>query len=103
MKTSRLVVLPVTQRMDGLTALQNPLLGSQSPSLQQFSITTRTAPSPMNTGCGVEGVREANRENYEQKDRQRAKNYAATRVKHARQWPQTATARGASGKKNPNL
>ena len=76
-------------------------LGSQSPPVQQFPITTHTAQTRMNTECGVESAREANRENCEQRDRQRANTGAVAQVTRARQWPETAPTLGLRAKKIP--
>ena len=54
----------------------------------------------MNTECGVESAREANRENCEQRDRQRAKTGAVAQVTRARQWPETAQTLGLRAKKS---
>jgi hypothetical protein len=55
----------------------------------------------MNTGHGVESAREANRENREQRDHQRAKTGAVAQVTRARQWPETAPTLGLRAKKIP--
>ena len=55
----------------------------------------------MNTECSVESAREANRENCEQRDRQRAKTGVVARVTRARQRPETAPTLGLRAKKIP--
>ena len=54
----------------------------------------------MNTGHCVESAREANRENREQRDRQRAKTGAVAQVTRARQGPETAPTLGLRAKKS---